>query len=275
MTRTLSLLAKGITAGQLPELATSPPTDSIKTYPETPLLDDQARSDGVSGLRVEKLALIASTNGTYTIPAVRLPWWNTATDQAEEAVLPARTLVVEGGLTAMPPSPDAHAPKPLQSEPSAAAAQPSESMWQWLALVLGTGWTLTLLLWWLLAKYSGARTRGSAPHPQNLDAMAKAVLTHSRNHDADRTRRALLAWAQACGMRPVTLDEIARLYPEIAEPLATLNRTLYAATPGTWNGDTLTAGFPSVAGKVTAAHRPSATAVTALAPLYLSSLEIP
>lgn len=279
ITRTLSLLAKGMTAGQLPEI--SPPMNGpVKIYPEPPVLDDQARSDGVNGLRMEKIAIIANTEGIVTVPEIRIPWWNTETDRAEQAVLPARTFKVIGATPSAAAPPTSAAPAPLQS-PSAIAKSVTSpgateslatSRWVFVCTALGTGWAVTLLLWWWRASGSRMwtrRVRGSST--ANVDVLAKAVLHHSHRHDATATRTALVAWAEACGLHPADLDNIARRLPQLAAACADLNRSLYGQSAAKWNGDALAAIFADSYRDFTAAsvmRRESAK--SHLAPLYLS-----
>ncbi|MEQ1529114.1 MAG: BatD family protein, partial [Methylococcales bacterium] len=57
LTRTLTLLAKGTTVGQLPELNTSKTDEHLKSYPDQPVLQEQKKSEGVLAFREEKVAL--------------------------------------------------------------------------------------------------------------------------------------------------------------------------------------------------------------------------
>lgn len=54
MTRTISLVAKGTTVGQLPELNASNADDQLKVYPDQPVLKEQKTVDGLMALREEK-----------------------------------------------------------------------------------------------------------------------------------------------------------------------------------------------------------------------------
>lgn len=275
ITRSLTLLAKGLTAGQLPEIAVAMP-GIVKSYPEAPVLDDHGRSEGVTGLRMEKQTLIINADGAVTLPGIRIPWWNTETDRPEEAVIAAQTLQVVGGIPAPPETPPAPAAAPAPSHPTATPAPPAPPeppFWRHLAILLALGWALTCLAWWRLrARVAG---RAGVPSPSATSGseatrIADQVLAYARNDDAVRTRQALQRWASARKVSPATLDGIARRHPELAPALQELDRCLYAGGPTGWSGAELATAFaisrrsPGTADDQPVAHR------TALAPLYLS-----
>ena len=93
ITRSLSLLADGLTAAQLPELELIP-IAGIKQYPDQAELDNSRSAKGISGKRVQKVALIPGTAGSYLVPELNLPWWNVQTGKMEIATIPARELIV-------------------------------------------------------------------------------------------------------------------------------------------------------------------------------------
>lgn len=270
ITRSLTLLAKGLTAGQLPEIAVPMP-DVVKSYPEAPVLDDHGRSEGVTGLRMEKQALIINANGSVTLPEIRVPWWNTRTDRPEEAVIPAHTLEVVGGVAAQTEAAVSPAPASEAAAASAPAPPPAPepAFWRPLAVLLALGWALTSWAWWRArapaAKRNGGHP-GTPPSGSEATAIAGEVLAHARNDDAVRTRQALQRWARSRGITPATLDGIARRHPELARALQELDRCLYAGSAASWSGEELAALFAAAS---RAPGRP-ATDVTALAPLYLS-----
>jgi hypothetical protein len=277
LTRSLTLLAKGLTAGQLPEIAVPMPK-AVKSYPETPVLDDHGRSDGVSGLRMEKQTLIINTNGAVTLPEIRIPWWNTRSDRLEEAVIAAHTLQVEGGIAAAPGPQTAPAASGEAVQPPPPAAQtpspPISRSWRNLAVVLALGWATTALLWW--RTHHRARNAGRADAGGNAAASDAAlfvdqVIAGARRNDAAATRKALLRWAMTQQIAPPTLDAIARRHPVLAPWLDELDRCLYAGTATAWTGGQFAESFAELC-RSSGVVRGSASRHTAvLAPLYLTT----
>lgn len=264
ITRHLRLSAVGVSAAQLPDLAARMPLpEGVKAYPDQPRLASEIRDGNLNGSREQDIALIASRPGRYTLPAMRLAWWDTTRNSAREATLPARVLEVlpgvgRSGETAAPP---------LEVTPAAPVASVSGPMampagtaffWPWLSLALGLLWLVTLLAWWR------ARRSASPPAPVaavgNPDAIRagearKAFRRACRADDAPDARRQLLAWARANWPDdpPGGLNALARRLPGPRLPalLRELDRACYAG--GEWQGDALLeslTALPNAADKV-------------------------
>jgi hypothetical protein len=254
ITRSLTLMAKGLTAGQLPEIdLTSDP--SFNSYPEQPTLDDQAHGDGVIGLRMEKHALIAQASGRHTLPEIRIPWWNTITDRLEVATLPAHAFDVEGEAMSKPAPantavPDqnktASAPPIATTAPGSMPAMKSHTdrFWRVVSLSLALGWTASMAAWWFSR---GQRTRiieiAKVPNMRHLHA---AVLTHARANEAEATRTALLNWAATAGLVNPSIELIAQQFPVLASDLRVLEMHLYAGGSQPWSGATLAQSFSAL-----------------------------
>ena len=240
ITRTLSLVAEGLTAGQLPPLELAPPKD-WKIYLERPQNDDQQQDGSFQGTMVQKAALVATRAGAATLPAIEIPWWNTTRDQLEFARLDSAALNALPVPDLAPPVPPAPAAAPDQpatasasasktAEPKPVGASAAGTYWQWLAALCGSGWLLTLFL-------SGWRPPGRATQ---LPAVAVPV-----GRDADHAPRlkaacaraevveitaALLAWG--ADRWPSPPRSLAALAQRVDEPLAQQLRSLDAARYG-------------------------------------------
>lgn len=97
------------------------------------------------GSRRDMAALVFTEPGNYTLPAVRLPWWNLRTDRLAWAELPARTVTVTAADPSnVTPIVTEPAGTPV-TEPEPASASPG--LWPWISLSLGVGWAATVLVW--------------------------------------------------------------------------------------------------------------------------------
>ncbi len=85
LTRTLTLQAQGTTVGQLPDLESLSSDNSLKSYPDQPVINEQKNTSGLTAYREQKIALIPSKPGSYTLPAIEIPWFNTKTQKTELA----------------------------------------------------------------------------------------------------------------------------------------------------------------------------------------------
>jgi len=285
----LTLHATGLTAAQLPDLASLlslPP--GLKAYPDQPKLDDSTQGGALVGSRDQTIALIASTPGHYTIPTLTVSWWDTQTNQPRVATLAARTLTILPAPGSAPaaaaapaaPSPSARhtatAPAASQNPPVPAAARPSAparspSEWEWLSIALAVVWLATLGAW--IGSRRSRVTRAAAVRarqpvaagPSDPSKERAAFRAACESNDAHAARAHLLAWATALwGSTPAGAGAIAAKIGDaaVAELLRDLDRACYAG--GAWHGRPLAAALtelPAQAGK-------SARARNGLAPLY-------
>ena len=276
-TRTLILLADGLTVGQLPEFSQFPNASSpqaqgkLKQYPDKPKLDEQGTPQGIISRRAEKVAIIPSEAGNYTLPAIEMPWWNTKTDRMEIAHLAARTISVQ---------PADNVPQPVQPNPAPIAIQPAPTdtpiktpiiqqpmtnHWIWLSLILAIGWLSTIIAWWRTK-----RKTKSTPKPETLNdkAVLKQLKQACHNNDLKQVKEALISFAQMHWQNnaPHSLGGIA---PRCDEPLQTeiqaLNRLLYSKKAGNWQGAGLWKAFKAYYAKTRKSEK---TVVDGLEPLY-------
>jgi hypothetical protein len=246
-TRTLTLLAEGLTAGQLPELSHFSQTSlskALKQYPDKAKLDEQGTSEGIISRREEKVAIIPSEGGSYTLPAIDVPWWNTKTHQIEIASLPARTIDVQPADVQPADnvvSPQTSAPlvkrdnvdKVESSDPIKVPPEAVTNYGKWLNLILALGWLGTIIAWWLTNR------RDTTPKPQNTpnDKTAiKKLKQACQGNNLKGAKEALIIWAKVHWQTPNNFKEINSL-GEICQrcgdnPLQTeiqiLNRLLYS-----------------------------------------------
>ena len=108
LTRTLTLQAEGLTAAQLPPLVLTP-GDELRQYPEQPQQEDtpvnlNEKGAGIRGEKRVSIALIPTRAGPLQLQEVRIPWWNTETDQLEYARLDPLALDIQADPNRKPQS---------------------------------------------------------------------------------------------------------------------------------------------------------------------------
>ncbi|MDX8379571.1 MAG: BatD family protein [Gallionella sp.] len=265
-TRHLQLSALGLTGEQLPDPDTiiSIPK-GIKTYPEKATVTNSPQGNTVLGLRVQDIALIAEHPGTYTLPEVKLAWWDTLHDVSQEVTLPAHTLNILPNANAV----HAQTKKPIA--PSAKLALPlkqpikisHEKPWVWISLALGLLWVGTILAWLYTRKpkFSTGTGREEKPDdiqndqpstnplnqrmakgpPINTPKSFKYFLKACHADDPHAARRHLLAWALTIWPNESTLglNELSRRLDDVAltPALRQLDSACYKRE--TWHGAAL------------------------------------
>lgn len=244
ITRTIMLVAEGLTAAQLPPLE-QPQIDGIKQYPDQASLDDQRSDKGIVGVRQQKVALIPTRGGNYTLPEITLPWWNTETGRQEIAKIPTRTITVAAGAEVpqasgesaqMPPS------TPQVGTTSTVSPQPSNRFWVWLSLFLACGWIASAVVWWFRYRRVARAPVAEDPHQIKLKQAARQLRSACEANNAPETRDALLQWAGALpvGIKFSHLNQLAGYFGEpLKTHIDTLNQSLYAPRKQDWQGQEL------------------------------------
>ncbi|HEX8756141.1 MAG TPA: BatD family protein [Steroidobacteraceae bacterium] len=296
LTLDVDLQATGLTAAQLPDLASLLNTPSgLKAYPDQPKLSDSTQGGELVGNRDQTIAFMADSPGHYTIPALTVSWWDTRANQPRTATLPARTLTILPPLgntataTPAPPAPVAQPRPPAKASPhisstagarrSTPAHAPSE--WQWISISLALVWLATLGAW-LWSRRSRAvpqatqdgRPSGPGSTPARSPARRAAPDASKERaafriaceaNDAHAARAHLLSWAAALsGTAPAGINAIAARINDagIVELLRDLDRACYAG--GNWKGQALAAALIDLPARLPNTSRQR----DGLAPLY-------
>ncbi len=239
LTRTLKLLAKGVTVSQLPELfpqsqAVQTKSDGeLKSYPDQPVLKEQKKKDNVIALREEKVALIPSKAGTYQLPAIEIPWWNTQTQQMETAAIPAQTITAIAAAPASRPSSDeTNTDQPEGQAFTAPLQNPKKNIWMWISVFLAFGWFTTLIYFLNKQRTPKEDQKPEFKVDRNIAALKKAC----RKNDAARAKNALIQW----GREQFGVSSLSRIAgqcdEDLKEQILQLNFYLYDAKTDQWEG---------------------------------------
>ncbi|MEY3880659.1 MAG: hypothetical protein RIQ94_1455 [Pseudomonadota bacterium] len=244
LTRTLSLIAKGTTVGQLPELNTTETNDRLKAYPDQPVLQEQKKVDGLLAFREEKIALIPSKSGSYTLPAIEIPWFNTKSQKMELAKIPETTLstvAVASQSEVINPIVTPEVPK--NTETSLVIESPKKTnIWLWVSLLLAVGWLITVIVFLTKRKVTEPVIEINDSDIKLKDCI-KNLKNACRANDAAATKNALLEWGRqkfnVANLGAIAEYSDARLRDEILD----LNQTLYGKGVGQWQGKKLFQAF--------------------------------
>lgn len=241
VTRIITLSAVDVAANQLPELSQQFP-DNIRAYQEQPQSRGAERSGRMVAQKVYTTALIASSSGEVVLPEIRLPWWNSQTNQLDYAVLPERTLQVLGNST------QPQSPAPLVQQPVTTTSNAHTNPWQWnytSNLLLGL-WLATIAIFSYLllsgASRYRARSQDNSKTLQISSFSPKALQRACQAGDAQGAKQALLYWAkQRYQPAPTSLGELRHCAgdADFATAILQLERQLYGEQPHPWQGEAL------------------------------------
>ena len=247
VTRTIPLRGTGLQGAQLPPI-TFEAQDGLRYYPDQPAVTDAESAAGLVGQRRESAALVANRAGRFTLPEIRIPWWDVAQDTVRYAVLPARDITVAPGAsaTASPAATQTESPGATDALlPLDPAPKGHNRLWQWLTAFFAVLWVATIALFWRLRPAVQA-TPPNAPPRNNSEARAfKQLQAACASDSAAPARAALLHWAQAYldMPRPLRADELARHLGDdsLSQAIAELDAALYRSGSSQWRGAALAA----------------------------------
>ncbi|MCB4435928.1 BatD family protein [Alteromonas sp. McT4-15] len=184
VTRIVTLTALGVVEEQLPDIPEFYPPN-FKLYPDQSNTTTVERDQNLISQRQTSLAIIPTEAGSFVLPEITIPWFNTLTEQTEYATIPARTITVEAAntnSTALPQVPDTSSNKnatenpTLQTDTSAPLtgeeklnnqtahieeSGQNNSVYFYLMLVIAVLWVLTLIAW--IVTYRKLKHASAAP----------------------------------------------------------------------------------------------------------------
>jgi len=236
-TRTLTLVAEGLQGSQLPPLSSVQGALNIpelRFYPDQESIDQSEIARGLQGTRTQSEALVARANGNWTLPEIRVPWWNTQTDQLEYAVLEARDIAVQTAELL---------DDETASGPSSETALPVGRLPLWFGLIGIAGWLIAIglafTLWRLRPAPINADTAKGGLAARRSGGKRQALVEVRRaltQQDASGVRTALQHWAALHHARAFSsLSDIARASsPSLAVILSELDRSIYGGTATEW-----------------------------------------
>ena len=206
-TRTLRLVGEGLQGAQLPPLPL-PEVSGLKFYPDQPDISERESDAGITGVRVDSAAIVPTNSGSWTLPEIRIPWWDTNSGSLQFATVPAREVSVSGPATAAAEL----APTTAQPAPSQAVADATPftaGYWPWVAAAALMGWMLTALAW----LYSRRGSTASEPaareeHPDEKNAF-KALSAACASDQPLAARQALITWANCRSHTTTRLESVA------------------------------------------------------------------
>ncbi|MCK4707956.1 MAG: protein BatD, partial [Gammaproteobacteria bacterium] len=256
VTRTISLLATGLTAAQLPVISNQE-IENIKQYPDQPTLNNQTDKNGIIGIRQEKIAFIPTLAGKITLPEINIPWWNTRSGKLEYARIETKTIDVKGStqLTQTPVFTDnLSSASGTENTADVLITAESSSFWFYASLFMLTGWLITLYFLFQKRKNKTAESRHAETNetPPSITNISKKFASACNQNNRELCKSLLIQWASqqwpddnisSLGDVAVNVNETLRLQINI------LNQSLYSKTPVDWDSKQLLSAFETLKGK--------------------------
>lgn len=235
LVRTITVQAVGTAAQLMPALNLGH-SDQFNIYPEKPMEKTVFSQQNLVGTSTIKVTYLFDKAGKITIPAFKLPWFNTLTGRVSTAELPAKTLEVKASGTVPAAASTSKPDTPVTAQPQTDAvnAEKHSNLAWWLVAALTLGWLLTIALWWF---WQSSYTKNRSAN------VYKKLRTACLANDAEQSKDALIAWAN--GIWPTTnllnLGDITKVVRDTAlkKHINQLSYALYNGKSQPWRGEEL------------------------------------
>lgn len=272
LTRTITLMAKGANAEQLPDLQL-PTLSDAKIYPDKVERTSGFNGEDVIGKSVNKLLIIPGKAGEMIIPETKVIWWDVEQNQQREAVLPAQTLMVKAAEL----SPE-NANKKLAQQQVINTAKDAEQTnsqandikqdipqqsiidtetkeddnhGRWyielplliLILLVVIGWIIDHLRLKRIINQSETNEESTGQKAEQEKKLRKQLKQVCSGRDPKQVRQSLLEWGKlvVTDKSPVTLLDIAQYYNDqnLLNEINRLENVIYGEGESTWSGANL------------------------------------
>lgn len=252
VTLNITLKASGLNASQLPEIQL-PVVNNLKYYPDQGSTQDINDTNGIMGQRTQSIAILAGKAGQYSIPEIKIPWWNVTTGQVEYATLAAQTLNVgkAENATTITLGPDENTAPAEENNndtdnTSVSGSTAGAVIWQISTAILAILWAATLLaffIYWRRASRQPLSLTPAETAAPDINALLHKLKNACRENQPNLARQHLISWGNLLfSTRLAGLQELAEKVNDekLALALRELDYTLFAKQNNSvWQGEQL------------------------------------
>lgn len=271
ITRTITVEAQGLRADQIPDL-TIDKLAGVNIYTDPPHRSNSLQNNSILGTWQQKITYIPNQLQSFTIPTLKLNWWNTRTNTNAVAQLKPITVQVQaktnnaGSMPASAPitstvketnqateqSSQNPAPEILQqTKTTAKETTPFYlSIWFWISISLLVIWLITL--WWIWKNMAAKKPnlKASSANSQSAPQLNNKTFAQAcEQGDTVLAQKLILLWAKTQWQDPPrslgTLREMIN-DENFKKELQNLEQALYADRLIQWNGRSLLAAYQKV-----------------------------
>lgn len=249
ITRNVVITAAGLSEEQLPKINFYTP-DELKMYPDQAELSTGIQKGIIVSQKSQNFAVVPTKPGTYTLPELSIPWWNTVTNQLEKAVIPSKTITIKG----------IEAPLVAGNnlgQPEVIIVTEQNTLLQWVFLV---GWILTALAWIFTAKVKG-KLGGNTTHFSSAEKQSYLKLIAAcKQGNGEDVLTLIPIWASDLfkeKLSNLTLVEQRVSDTDFSFELQQLQKQYYSANSSKWNGLPLIKVLSRLQNKTTQAQQVS------------------
>lgn len=247
ITRTITLTAAGLSEEQLPEISMQAPA-GLKVYPDQAELHSGINNNQLVSQKVKNFAIVASKAGSYELPEMVIPWWNTVTNKYQQAIIPAQKITVlpNSNINNKMNTPKQPITTDEQS-PSKTIIIEKSSWLTWLFLSL---WLLTSFAWFITSRMNKEPSVVNIKPTINEDNVYLALTSACKKNNGEQVLALICPWINSLQRgKPIsTLDEAIKQLNNLSfsEAIHELQECYYSKSDHDWQGKRLLAAISSI-----------------------------
>lgn len=260
-TRTITVLAEGLRADQIPDLPFSQ-ISGVNIYSDPVKRSNIVKESSIVGKLIQKVTYLPNASSSFTIPEIKLNWWNTRDNKAAVAKLSALSINVKGKNITQSKllSHDQTQHSSMNHSIAAKEIPFYSSIWFWISSFVVVIWLFTLFILFIMRrkiKLLMNLSRGNEDDnllKRNHNVMKAAPLDEKHfvaaceQGNAPLAQQFLLSWAKNEWQEiPINLQTLRENVSDLIfkEALTRLEKALYASKNDSWDGLLLLQSFQS------------------------------
>ncbi len=254
VTRTITVEAQGLRADQIPDL-TIDKISGVIIYVDPPKRSNSVQNNTLIGTLEQRVTYIPNSSLAFTIPALKLNWWNSQTNKAAVAQLTSIMVQVKGKINNTTlAKPTAVASVVDTAKPTVkpeAKVKSYLSIWFWVALILFAVWLMTLWLFWnkRVSKNNILPKQDKPPVEKIIELSDEHFAQACKAGNTAIAQQFLLSWAKKHWLEtPLNLEKLSESIGDenFKNALIDLEQVIYAKNVTQWNGHALLTAYQKV-----------------------------
>jgi hypothetical protein len=217
VTRTVTVTATDSWSAMLPDVE-APPINGVAIYPMAPALRDAPGERGPrTSERIDAVSYVFEREGSFTLPAVRVDWWDQTEHRMRTARLPAMAIDVAAAVSTASASSIAFKDEEAEARDEAARVAAEHRRRERLIAVAAASAAALFVLLWIVRRTGPAIARVAANAWRRMrdsePVYFSRALRASRSGDAHASYRTAVEWLDRVNrdvVRPATLEHAAR-----------------------------------------------------------------
>lgn len=189
LTRIITIKGIGVPSSLLPIPTLT--SKNLEVYPNPPTLQDLQSAQGITGASTIKVTYLFEKNGTYSLPAINIPWFNIKTQTLENAALPSHTFTITQENSKF------DAASKIKQTPNInthTKTTPQISWWMISTLILSLIVLYLLIRPWLIFKKLIQKLKPTNKNP-SLAKIKRELYKACQEQNPHKAAQGILSWA--------------------------------------------------------------------------------